>query len=56
VRSDNSLSKRVRKCKIASTVLASDRQIRAFLDTKQRKKLDRIQLADRSQFTPVIFP
>jgi hypothetical protein len=34
VRSDNSLSKRDRKCKIASNVQASDDQIRAFLDTK----------------------
>jgi hypothetical protein len=55
-RSDNSLSKRDRKCKSASAVRASDGQIPAFLDTKQRKKLDWIQLADRSEHAPVIFP
>jgi hypothetical protein len=43
VRSDNSLSNRDRKCKMALTREASDDQIRAFLDKKQRKKLDWVQ-------------
>jgi hypothetical protein len=45
VRSDRSLSlsRRVRKCKLALTGQASNDQIRAFLDNKQNAKLMRIE-------------
>jgi|ERR1022692_798743 hypothetical protein len=56
VRSDTSLSKRDRKCKMAFVREASNDQIRAFSDKKQRKKLDRIQNAHAYDFGPVVFP
>jgi hypothetical protein len=43
VRSDRSLSRKVRKCKLALIRQASNDQIRAFLDKKQNAKLVRIQ-------------
>jgi len=43
VRSDRSLSRRVRKCKLALIRQASNDQIRAFLDNKQNAKLVRIE-------------
>jgi hypothetical protein len=55
-RSDNSLSKRDRKCKMALIREASDDEIRVFLDNKQRKKLDRIQNAHPCDFGPVNWP
>src|SRR5580692_4051838 len=42
-RSDRSLSRRVRKCKLAMIRQASNDQIRAFLDNKQNAKLVRIE-------------
>ena len=43
VRSDRSLSRRVRKCKLARIRQASNDQIRAFLDNKKNAKLVRIE-------------
>jgi predicted GIY-YIG superfamily endonuclease len=57
MRSDRSLSRKVRNCKLALIRQASNDQISAFLETKQNAKLARIRSykynVDRS---PVIWP
>jgi len=51
-RSDRSLSRKVRNCKLALIRQASDDQIRALLEEKQYAKLVRI----RSPYTPYVDP
>ncbi len=51
-RSDRSLSRKVRNCKLALIRQASDNQIRAFLEEKQYAKLVRI----RRPYTPYVDP
>lgn len=52
VRSDRSLSRKVRNCKLALIRQASDDQIRAFLEEKQYAKLERMRRA----YTPWVDP
>jgi hypothetical protein len=51
-RSDRSLSRKVRNCKLALIRQASEDQIRAFLEEKQYAKLERIRRA----YTPWVDP
>ena len=55
VRSDQSLSRKVRNCKLALIRQASNDQIRAFLEKKQNAKLERIRNSYAARSTGPIF-